>query len=168
MNGNLNILVVDDNQENLKVVSTYLKEKNYRIALALDGKSALDILESNKIDLVLLDVMMPEMDGFEVITRIRANKCLENIPVIFLTAKNETEDIVKGFELGGVDYIPKPFRKEELFARVNCHLQLKLMKELLKENLEHMKSSRAEMMNTLLGLAMSVEKGKDSFKKNGQ
>jgi DNA-binding response OmpR family regulator len=160
MNENVNILVIDDNQENLKVVSTYLKEKKYKIALALDGKSALKILETNKIDLILLDIMMPGMDGFEVCTVLKENKATKDIPVIFLTAKNETEDIVKGFELGGVDYIPKPFRKEELYARVNSHVQLKLMRDFLIENLEHMKSSRAEMMRTLLDYVRLIEQTK--------
>lgn len=161
MNENVNILVVDDNQENLKVVSTYLKEKKYKIALALDGTSAIKILETNKIDLILLDVMMPGMDGYEVCAKLKANHATKDIPIIFLTAKNETEDIVKGFELGGVDYIPKPFRKEELYARVNNHVQLKLMRDFLAENLEHMKSSRAELMRTLLDYARATE----NFKK---
>lgn len=158
MDENINILVVDDNVENLKVVSTYLKEKKYKIALALDGESALKALESNKIDLVLLDVMMPEMDGFEVCKAIKGNSYTKNIPVIFLTAKNDKDDIVKGFEVGGVDYIPKPFYKEELYARVNNHVQLKLMRDLLAENLENLKSSRGELMRTLLDFSRMVDK----------
>lgn len=136
MNDNIQILIVDDNKENLKVISNFLKDKGYQIALALDGSSALEIAKSNKIDLILLDVMMPEMDGFEVCIKLKQKKETIDIPVIFLTAKTETEDIVKGFELGGVDYITKPFKKEELFARVNNHIQLKRIKDLLKENME--------------------------------
>lgn len=157
MNENIHILVVDDNQENLKVVSNYLKEKKYKIALALGGKSALKILASTPIDLVLLDIMMPEMDGFEVCREIKALDSLKDIPIIFLTARSETEDIVKGFELGGVDYVTKPFRPEELLARVNNHVQLKVMRDLLIENIKNIKSSRAEMMRMLIDFAKIFE-----------
>lgn len=160
MIGDIHILVVDDNQENLKVVSNYLRDKKYKIALALDGVNALKILETNKIDLILLDIMMPGMDGFEVCRKIKSNPATENIPVIFLTAKNDTEDVVTGFEIGGVDYISKPFRKEELYVRVNNHIQLKLMRDTLLENMEVLKSSRAEMMRTLLGFARIIEQEK--------
>jgi Response regulator containing a CheY-like receiver domain and a GGDEF domain len=129
---NANILIVDDNQENLKVASAFLREKGYKIALALDGSSALQIVTSNKIDLILLDIMMPGMDGFEVCRRLKENKETAAIPIIFLTAKNDPEDIVKGFEHGGVDYVTKPLKKEELFARVECHAKLKLCRDLLR------------------------------------
>jgi len=96
----VNILVVDDNLENLKVVCSLLKEKKYLIALAENGERALKILEEIKIDLILLDIMMPEMDGFEVCRLIKKNPETENIPIIFLTAKSETGEIVKGFQAG--------------------------------------------------------------------
>jgi two-component system, sensor histidine kinase and response regulator len=129
----INILVVDDNQENLRVVSTFLKEKGYKIALALNGTSALKVLGENKIDLILLDVMMPEMDGFEVCKKIKQIKQLREIPIIFLTARNQTEDLVEGFSIGGVDYINKPFNREELFIRVKTHLDLGLSKKKILE-----------------------------------
>ena len=115
------LLVVDDNQDNLKVVSNFLKEKNYKIALATDGAGALKILETNRIDLILLDIMMPGMDGFEVCKRLKENPETKDIPVIFLTAKSETDDIVRGFQLGGVDYITKPFKHKEIGnIIINC------------------------------------------------
>jgi two-component system, sensor histidine kinase and response regulator len=160
MNPPINILVVDDNSENLKVVSTFLKEKGYQMALALDGPSALKVLSGAKIDLILLDIMMPDMDGFEVCIKIKENKALQDIPIIFLTAKNDTDDIVKGFQLGGVDYITKPFRKEELYARINNHVQLKLARDLLKKYAEEYKGSRNAMM------AMLLEFGKIMDSKN--
>lgn len=129
---NVNILIVDDNQENLKVASAFLREKGYKIALALDGTSALKILETNKIDLVLLDIMMPGMDGFEVCRQLKEKPETSDIPIVFLTAKNDPDDIAKGFQLGGVDYVTKPFKKEELFARVGCNAKLKLIKDLMK------------------------------------
>jgi DNA-binding response OmpR family regulator len=123
------ILVVDDNKENLKVLNDFLKDMNYRIALALDGASALQIVGENKIDLILLDIMMPGMDGFEVCKILKESPKTKDIPVIFLTARTETGDIVNGFRIGGVDYITKPFNKEELYARVNSHMQLKLIRD---------------------------------------
>jgi DNA-binding response OmpR family regulator len=153
MKDNTYILVVDDNHENLKVVGNYLKEKNYKIALATDGESAMKILENNKIDLILLDIMMPGMDGFEVCRLLKEKEETKEIPIIFLTARNETEDIIKGFELGGVDYISKPFNKEELFARVNNHIQLKIAKDLLIQNNIEAVHSRDMYMRTLYGLS---------------
>jgi len=150
MTRDIHILVVDDNQENLRVVSNYLKENVYKIALAMNGRDALKILESDPIDLVLLDIMMPGMDGFEVCLKMKENKDFKDIPVIFLTAKTETEDIVKGFQTGGVDYITKPFRKEELLARVRTHIELKLMRDYFKNQAEESKESRNNMMKMML------------------
>jgi two-component system sensor histidine kinase/response regulator len=133
MNENLYILAVDDNQENLRIISNFLKDEGYKIALALDGKSALNILEENNIDLILLDIMMPEMDGFEVCKIVKANPNISDIPIIFLTAKNQTEDIVDGFKMGAVDYIIKPFKKDELLIRVKNHHELALSRKKIIE-----------------------------------
>jgi len=160
MNEDINILVVDDNQENLKVISSFLKEKQYRIALATDGISALKILENNKIDLILLDIMMPGMDGFEVCRILKDKQETKDIPVLFLTARTETDDIVKGFQVGGVDYITKPFKKEELYARVNNHVQLKLVRDCLIKSELDTKKSRDYFMRTLYELAKIMERNK--------
>ncbi len=128
------ILVVDDNKENLKVVSNFLKAEGYQIALSLNAEDAWNILEDNKIDLILLDVMMPGMDGFTLCRQLKEDLRLKEIPVIFLTAKTETSDLVEGFSSGGVDYITKPFQKEELIARVNNHVALAhARKEIMKQ-----------------------------------
>lgn len=132
-NTGVHVLVVDDMQENLKVVSNFLKEEGYKIALALDGKSALNIIDSHPTDIILLDIMMPEMDGYEVCKKIKQNNKTKDIPIIFLSAKNETKDIVEGFKTGGVDYILKPFNKEELLARVQTHVELALSKKRIIE-----------------------------------
>jgi two-component system, sensor histidine kinase and response regulator len=118
------ILVVDDNKENLKVVSNFLKEIGYQIALSLGARDALKILQENDIDLILLDIMMPEVDGYTLCSQIKADHRLKDIPVIFLTAKTDTSDLVEGFRVGGVDYITKPFQKEELIVRVRNHIEL--------------------------------------------
>lgn len=118
------VLVVDDNKENLKVVSNFLKEMGYQIALSLGAHDAMKILEENDIDLILLDIMMPEVDGYTMCREVKKSDKLKDIPVIFLTAKTDTSDLVEGFAAGGVDYITKPFHKQELIVRVQNHLEL--------------------------------------------
>ncbi len=133
------ILVVDDNKDNLKVVSKFLKKEGYQIALAINVEDALNILEDTPIDLVLLDVMMPGTDGFSFCRQIKKEKRFADLPVIFLTAKTDTSDLVEGFEAGGVDYITKPFQKKELIARVNNHIELTLAKKRIQEQAEEIK-----------------------------
>ena len=118
------ILVVDDTPANLQALAATLKEKGYQISVATNGKQALEAVTRIRPDLILLDVMMPEMDGFEACRRLKSTDATSDIPIIFLTARTETEDIVKGFELGAVDYVPKPFNAPELLARVNTHLTM--------------------------------------------
>jgi len=126
------ILIVDDNVKNLQVIGNILKEKNYSIAIAKNGLQAIELCSKINPDLILLDIMMPEMDGFGVIDELKSMDNLKDIPVIFLTAKSETEDVVRGFEKGGVDYILKPFKKEELLARVKTHIALVNAKNKIK------------------------------------
>jgi adenylate cyclase len=131
------ILVVDDTPANIQVLSTTLKAKGYQISVATSGGQALDLVGRLRPDLILLDVMMPEMDGFETCRRLKAAEATREIPVIFLTARTETTDIVQGFELGAVDYVAKPFNAHELLARVNTHLTVdELRRNLAEKNVE--------------------------------
>jgi signal transduction histidine kinase len=133
------ILIVDDVQLNLDLMKDILSDQEYQIATAINGKSALAKARAHKFDLILLDVVLPDIDGFEVCSILKSNSQTQDVPIIFLTAKREKDSIVKGFQLGAVDYIPKPFSKEELLARVNLHLSLrKAQAELIqsKENAE--------------------------------
>ncbi len=131
------ILVVDDTPANIQSLAAILKEKGYQISVATNGKQALDVLGRLRPDLILLDVMMPEMDGFETCRRLKAGEQWHQIPVIFLTAKTDTADIVQGFELGAVDYVGKPFNPHELLARVNTHLTMdELRRSLALKNAE--------------------------------
>jgi adenylate cyclase len=116
------ILIVDDTPANIQTLTAILKEKGYQISVATNGRQALDVLQRIRPDLILLDVMMPEMDGFETCERIKNSAEWHDIPIIFLTSRTETVDIVRGFELGAVDYVAKPFSTHELLARVNTHL----------------------------------------------
>jgi len=118
------ILVVDDAPVNIQAVTAILREHGYQISVATNGRQALSVLERVVPDLILMDVLMPEMDGFEACRRIKLTPAYQHIPVIFLTSKTDATDIVRGFELGAVDYVPKPFNAYELLARVNTHLTL--------------------------------------------
>lgn len=137
------ILVVDDVSQNLQVLCTILGKKNYKIAIARSGKKTLEMVEKVLPDLILLDVTMPEMDGFEVCRRLHHSPRTRDIPVIFLTARIETESVVKAFEMGAVDYVTKPFNSAELLARVNTHLELKRTREeLVRRNKELIKTQK--------------------------
>ncbi len=127
------ILIVDDVLKNLQVIGTILETEGYEIAVAGNGFEALDIVKNDVPDLILLDISMPEMDGYEVCRRLKSDESTKNVPVVFLTARTETEDIVKGFEIGGVDYVTKPFKKEELLSRIHTHIELTFSKLKLKQ-----------------------------------
>lgn len=119
------ILIVDDVPKNIQLVAKFLTEENYNLFFAQSGEAALKQIQICEFDLILLDIMMPEIDGFEVCSIIKNNESTQDIPVIFLTAKSDEDTIAKGFSLGGVDYITKPFNPVELVARVKTHLQLR-------------------------------------------
>ncbi|MCX6147954.1 MAG: response regulator, partial [Candidatus Kapabacteria bacterium] len=121
------ILVVDDNPLNLKVLDEHFRTFGFQIFVSKSGAAAIDICKTELPDIVLLDIMMPHMDGFQVIDELKKDETTSEIPIIFLTARTQTNDIIKGFNKGAVDYIMKPFNPEELTARVNTHLKMKEM-----------------------------------------
>lgn len=121
----MKVLIVDDISQNIDILIKTLEPEKYNFSVAPNGKVALDISSRFLPDLILMDVMMPEMDGFEACKKLKEDDATREIPIIFITAKNQPEDIDKGFALGGVDYIPKPFRDKEVLARVKAHLRLK-------------------------------------------
>ena len=127
------ILIVDDNFDNIRVLGTVLRKNDYRVMIAQSGKQALHSLEVAKIDLILLDVMMPGMDGFATCQKIKAHPDWKRIPIIFLTAKVGEAEIVQGFKLGAVDYITKPFNVAILLERVKTHIQLHHYHNILQE-----------------------------------
>lgn len=126
------ILLVDDTPANLSLLNSLLKDR-YSIKLANSGMKALELAEAAPPDLVLLDVMMPEMDGYEVCRRLKASKETRHVPVVFLTAKSEIEDEELGFSVGAVDFIHKPISPPILLARVKAHLEIKAWHDLLQE-----------------------------------
>lgn len=156
--------MVDDVKENIDVLVELLKE--YDLITAIDAKTALEVADCEEIDLILLDIMMPVMDGFEVCTILKSNKKTSHIPIIFLTALDKQEDMQKGFELGAVDYITKPFNPNELMSRVNTHLKLRayekdlelrveeeLEKNRIKQQMIHQQSKQAALGELLMHIA---------------
>ncbi len=130
------ILIIDDVNDNIQIVASILNKDGYKLNYATSGEKALKYAENNKFDLILLDIMMPEMNGFDVCRELKKNAATSEIPVIFLTAKDDIDSISTAFEIGGVDYITKPFNKTELLARVKTHLNLKNANEQLKQNIK--------------------------------
>jgi formate hydrogenlyase transcriptional activator len=130
------VLLVDDNADNLAVLRDTLTPEGYDLFFANSGEKALEIAKQVHPDLILLDVLMPGIDGYETCKKIKENERTEDIPIIFITAKKDAEDIVKGFSAGGVDYIPKPFYDEEVCARVRTHLELIDLREKLEKRVQ--------------------------------
>ncbi len=136
------ILIVDDVIDNIRVAMNILKEDGYEFSFAHNGSEALRLIsaDTEAFDLILLDIMMPGVNGFEVCGKLKENAKTADIPIIFLTAKVDVDAITKGFELGGVDYITKPFHANELLARVKTHLELFQAKQLLKQHNLYLKT----------------------------
>jgi len=129
------ILVVDDDPTNVEVLTAWLESEHYVVSTAADGFEALAKIEAEKPDIVLLDVMLPEMDGFEVCRRIKSDPATEHIPVIMVTARSDVDDLVKGFEAGADDFVTKPFSGLALMARVRAQLRQKQRYESIREQL---------------------------------
>lgn len=132
------ILVVDDTPSNLQVLFDVLSEHNYRVAIAKNGETALQRVQSSQPNLILLDVMMPGIDGFETCKRLKANPDTRDIPVIFMTALSDSVDKIKGLSLGAVDYITKPIQHEEVLARIQVHLQLRNATRIMEERTQEL------------------------------
>lgn len=135
------ILIVDDVMSNVLLLKVLLTNEKFQIATASNGRQALDQVTKEKPDLVLLDVMMPDMSGFEVSQQLKANPETAEIPIIFLTALNSTADIVKGFQVGGNDFISKPFNKEELIIRVTHQISLIAAKRIIVAQTEELRKT---------------------------
>jgi two-component system sensor histidine kinase/response regulator len=160
------LLIVDDLPKNIQILGKLLSSQNREIAYALSGSEALRLTSENDFDLILLDIMMPEMDGFEVCVKLKKDKRTASIPIIFLTAKTEPAEIVKGFECGANDYITKPFNAAELQARIKTQLDLvknKKLLQLLNQNLEEKVAQRTEELQKANQQLSYLEKAKSDF-----
>lgn len=143
------VLIVDDIPRNLQILSNILNTEGYQISFASNGKQALSVCETTQPDLILLDIMMPEMDGFEVCEKLKSNELTKFIPVIFITGKAEMDDIVHGFKLGAVDYVTKPFNSVELISRVRNHIELKLSRDVILRYNQQLKETQTELKQTI-------------------
>jgi two-component system, sensor histidine kinase and response regulator len=139
------LLIVDDVPTNLKLLMSILRRRNFTVQIAQDGEDALEQVAYAKPDLILLDIMMPGMDGFETCQRLKADEKNREIPVIFMTALSETVDKLKGFEIGAVDYITKPVQPEEVLARVNTHLKLRKQQKRLEQQKIELEQHNSEL-----------------------
>ncbi len=149
-NSQFKILIVDDNPNNIQLLGSILNSEGYAAEFATSGPDALDWTENENFDIVLLDIMMPEMDGYEVCEKLKANPKTNHIPVIFITAKQDTDSIVKGFDIGAVDYISKPFKERELLARLGYHLELLNARRQLEKLNNELQEKNDTIMQSLL------------------
>lgn len=153
------LLIVDDNPTNLGVIADYLEDSGFAILIARDGESGVDKAMYALPDLILLDVMMPGIDGFETCRRLKSHETTKNIPVIFMTALSETEHKLDGFRAGAVDYVTKPLQQEEVLARITTHLQLRE----LTEQLEHKVWERTNELREAYGRLAKLDQAKSEF-----
>jgi len=157
------IVIVDDTAENLRVLTGMLQMQGYEVRPVLSGKQALQAVRSQPPDLILMDINMPEMNGYEVCTEIKKEELLKNIPIIFISALSETLDKVKAFSVGGVDYVTKPFQIEEVNARVETHLKLRALMTNLEDLVEQkIKEISASQMTTIMAMARLTQSRDDS------
>ncbi|PKM89228.1 MAG: hypothetical protein CVU87_05800 [Firmicutes bacterium HGW-Firmicutes-12] len=142
------IMVIDDTFESLQLLVGILRDKGYRLRPANSGKIALASIKVRRPDLILLDVRMPGMDGFEVCQKLKADPNTKKIPVVFVTALDEVKDTIRGFELGGADFITKPFQPEEVIARVNNQLEMLFLRQELEQSNESLNKEIQQQKKT--------------------
>ncbi|WP_320041872.1 response regulator [uncultured Desulfobacter sp.] len=150
------ILIVDDQPNNIKVLISFLKSQNFQTRIAESGERALQLLDRFLPDLILLDVMMPGMNGFETCREIKTDEKKADIPIVFMTALDNIEDKVQGFKAGGVDYITKPFDQTEMLARINTHIELRRKTIALETAIDEIKT-----LNGLLPICAHCKKIRD-------
>jgi putative nucleotidyltransferase with HDIG domain len=159
------ILAVDDTPASLRLLTDILKEEGYEVRSAISGELALRAAAGNPPELILLDIRMPEMDGFEVCRRLKAQPATRDVPVIFVSAVSETDEKVQGFEIGAVDFVTKPYQRDELLARVRTHLELNRLRNHLEDLVgertaelrESEKKLRTSLLDSITALAATVE-----------
>ncbi|HEY9710436.1 MAG TPA: response regulator [Oculatellaceae cyanobacterium] len=150
------LLIVDDNPTNLGLLFEYLTNSGFKVLVALDGESTIEQVKYAKPDLILMDVMMPGIDGFETCSRLKGNPSTQDIPVIFMTALSETVDKVHGFNVGGVDYITKPIQAEEVLSRVQTHLKIRNLQKQLQQQNERLQHESKEHQQKAMKLEQVV------------
>jgi len=160
VNPDIDILIVDDTIANLQLLAGMLKEEGYKVRPASSGKIAIEAIAKKAPDLILLDIKMPEMDGYEVCSRLKSNPATTHIPILFISALTDVGDKLRAFEVGGLDYINKPFQIEEVKARVSTHLQLKAlqdhMEQKIQQGIAEIQSLNQEIIDTQRELILTL------------
>ena len=154
------VLIVDDVPNNIVILKNFLIKNGYNVLTATNGVEGIEVAKKEKPDLILLDIMMPVMDGYEACKEIRNDSEIANIPIIFITAKSQQDDILKAFEVGGNDYIIKPFFFQEVLLRINVHVENKLLREQLFE------MSMTDPLTSLWNRRYFIEKSNLEFKRS--
>jgi len=147
--GNPGIVIVDDNNQNLKILYEILDGKGYKLLLANNGLKAVDLVKNIQPDLVLLDILLPDISGFDVCRRLKADELTRQIPIIFLSALTDLDSKIKGFEVGGGDYIAKPFQSAEVLARVRTHLRIRMMDRELKQKNIQLQADQTQILDAM-------------------
>lgn len=158
------ILIIDDVPKNLQILAKMLNKKNYRVSIANSGGQALKMIDKVLPDLILLDILMPGMNGIEVCRTLKESPATREIPIIFLTARTRSEDIIAGLNAGAVDYVTKPFNLPELLARVETHLELKRRRDLEKKLIMQLQEAMAQVkkLSGLLPICCKCKKIRDN------
>ena len=169
-NDSISVLAVDDNEDALFALERMLSHNGYQVYSAKSGVEALELLRSEDIDILLLDVMMPEMDGYEVTRQMKADERLRYIPVILVTAKSNLEDIVYGLDQGADDYITKPFKQDELIARLNAVVRMKSLYQELRDTRADNRAlrivvQRATSFDNIIGNSRAMQRVFDVMEK---
>lgn len=151
------VMIVEDFLQNLQILGKNLEMAGYDIVLCSSGETSIEMLKNIQPDLILMDVMMPGMNGYETCEEIKKNTHTRDIPIIFLTAKSEHEDIIQGFQSGGIDFILKPFNSTELIAKVKLHIEVKS----IKERLNKVKKTSKNLKSSVSKIAKNIETSKD-------
>jgi two-component system, sensor histidine kinase and response regulator len=150
------ILIIDDHRMMLNLMGSILEDNNYTVFSALYATDAIKILNTTEIDLILLDIVMPDIDGFQLCRKIKSTASWKNIPVIFVSALSESSDIVKGLEFG-VDYISKPFTRDEFLARINKHMIIKKTMEQMELQIDDLRKTNRYLLGTMHEMAKVME-----------
>ncbi len=159
INDKKNILIIDDNEDILVMLSAFIKSSTeHQVTIVKNGFEALKIIENSLPDLILLDILLPDLDGFDVARILKKNDLTKDIPIIFITSLNNTNDMIKAFKLGGVDFITKPFNKEELLARINTHIRLKVLQDELKIKNSLLSDVELHLIKMVEEKTMKIEK----------
>ena len=157
-----NILIVDDKLSNLKILANILENKNYKVRKTTNGKSAIRSIKTELPDLILLDIKMPDMDGYEVCRQLKSDDETKDVIIIFISALNDVFDKVKAFESGGVDYITKPFQEEEVLARIKSQLTIQTQKKQLQQEKNLLKTKQELLLQKQAQLEQEIKQRKEA------